>query len=207
MEFFNSVIVRNITFVHPPYFIISGFTGTPNVKYYFVFLCFIFIVSVVGNSAAMAVIILDHNLRSPKYVDFNLALTDLLSSCAFLPKVPDIFLFNHQYISYNDCLTFMLFCFLLLSMSLNLVVLSFDRVIAIMYPLHYRVKVTYKLMLSWIAFFWLVVITLRLIAVGLLTRLSFCNSVVINSYFCDHGQIYRLSCNDHFPNYVLSCLF
>ncbi|KAM9332577.1 olfactory receptor 5K1-like [Pholidichthys leucotaenia] len=209
MEFFNSALGRNITFVRPAYFIISGFTGVPNNRYYFIFLGFIFFVSVVGNTIVMAVIIVDHNLRSPKYVAvFNLALTDLLINCAFVPKVLDIFLFNHNYISYNDCLTFMFFCFSLVSMqSMNLVVLSFDRLIAIVYPLHYHVKMTHKLMLSLIAFFWLFVITVTLIAVGLLTRLSFCGSVVIKSYFCDHGPIYWLACNDVTPNFVIGRLF
>lgn len=62
-------------------------------------------------------------------------------------------------------------------------------------------------MFSLIASFWVFVIVLLLISVGLLTRLSFCGSLVINSYMCDHGQLYRLACNSHFPNYVVSCLY
>uniref|UniRef100_A0A668RR86 G-protein coupled receptors family 1 profile domain-containing protein n=1 Tax=Oreochromis aureus TaxID=47969 RepID=A0A668RR86_OREAU len=169
-----------------------GFIGIPNIRYYFVFLCFIYIFSVVGNSLVMIVIILDRMLRSPKYIAvFNLALTDLLSSCALVPKVLDISLFNHYYISYNNCLTFMFFCFTLTSMqAFNLVVLSFDRVMAIMYPLHYQMRVSHKVILSFDCFFLPLAITLTLIAVGLLTRLSFCQSVIIQSYYCDHGPIY-----------------
>ncbi|XP_040907791.1 olfactory receptor 6C4-like [Toxotes jaculatrix] len=209
MELFNSALGENITFVHPAYFIISGLSGIKNIKHYYVFLFFVYVVSVVGNTAVMALIYLDHNLRTPKYVAvFNLAFVDLFGNSALVPKVLDIFLFNHHHIPYNDCLTFLFFCYTCLSMqSFNLVALSYDRLVAIIFPLHYQVKVTHRFMLSLIASFWAFVIIAVLIAVGLITRLSFCESVVVNSYFCDHGQIYRLSCNDHFPNYVLSCLY
>uniref|UniRef100_A0A668SRV2 G-protein coupled receptors family 1 profile domain-containing protein n=1 Tax=Oreochromis aureus TaxID=47969 RepID=A0A668SRV2_OREAU len=208
MELLNSAAENNITFVRPAYFIISGFIGIPNIRYYFVFLCFIYILAVMGNTLVITVITLDHTLRSPKYVAvFNLAFTDLLSSSSLMPKVLDIFLLNHYYISYNDCLTFMFFSFTFYAMqAFNLVVMSFDRVMAIMYPLHYQMRVSHKLILSLIAFFWLFAITLILTEVGLLTRLSFCKSVIIESYFCDHGPMYRLGCNDVTHNRAISGL-
>nr|XP_023008193.2 olfactory receptor 1500-like [Maylandia zebra] len=208
MALINTAAENNITFVRPAYFIISGFIGIPNIRYYFVFLCFIYILAVVGNTLVMLVITLDHMLRSPKYIAvFNLAFTDLLSSSALMPKVVDIFLLNHYYISYNDCLTFMFFCSTFYAMqTFNLVVLSFDRVMAIMYPLHYQMRVSHKLILTLIAFFWLLATTLILIVVGLLTRLSFCKSVVIQSNFCDHGPMYRLGCNDITPNRAIAGL-
>ncbi|XP_026229268.1 olfactory receptor 1-like [Anabas testudineus] len=209
MSLFNSALGKNITFVHPSYFIISGFIGIPNIKYYYVFLFFVYIIAVLGNTIVMAVIYLDHNLRTPKYVAvFNLAFEDLFGSSALVPKVIDIFLFNHPSIPYSDCLTFLFFCYICLSMqSFNLVALAYDRLVAIIFPLHYHTKVTHRLMLYLIASFWAFVIIANLITVGLITRLSFCETVVINSYFCDYGQIYRLACNDNFPNYVLSCLY
>ncbi|XP_054907563.1 olfactory receptor 1361-like [Poeciliopsis prolifica] len=208
MDFFNSAFGMNTTFIRPPYFILSGFIGLPNMKYYYVFLFFVYFVSVLGNVSVMAVICLDYNLRAPKYVAvFNLAFVDLLGSCALVPKVLDIFLFNHYNVSYNDCMTFLFFCYTCLSMqALNLVALCYDRLMAIMYPLHYHVKVTHKIMFSMITFFWFFAITSTLIAVGLLTRLSFCKSLVINSYFCDHGQLYKLACNNNFPNSVIGNL-
>ncbi|XP_034463371.1 olfactory receptor 1-like [Hippoglossus hippoglossus] len=208
MELFNLALGKNITFVRPAYFIISGFIGIPHVKYYYIFLCFVFIFSVLANTAVMAVICLDPNLRTPKYIIvFNLAFTDLFSSSALVPKVLDVFLFNHHHIPYNDCLTFLFFCYTCLSMqSLNLVALSYDRLIAISYPLQYRVKITHRLMLCVVASSWLSVVTVILIATGLLTRLSFCQSVVIRSYFCDHGQLYRLACNDITPSFIMSYL-
>ncbi|KAF3705749.1 Olfactory receptor 1E2 [Channa argus] len=208
MDLFNSALGENITFVRPAYFIIRGFIGIPNIKYYYVFLFFVYVISVLGNTAVMAVIYLDHNLRTPKYVAvFNLAFVDLFGSSALVPKLIDIFLFEHDYIPYNDCLTFMFFCFICLSMqALNLVALSYDRLVAIIFPLHYQVKVTHRFMFSLIGSFWVFVVAVTLIAVGLLTRLSFCKSVVINSYFCDHGQVYKLACNDKTPNTVIGNL-
>ncbi|AWO99817.1 putative olfactory receptor 1361-like [Scophthalmus maximus] len=208
MELFNSALGKNITFVRPAYFIISGFIAVPNVKYYYVFLFFVYFVSVLGNASVMAVIRLDRKLWTPRYVAvFNLALVDLLGSSALVPKVLHMFLFDHRHIPYNDCLTFLFFCYVFLSMqALNLVALSYDRLIAIIFPLHYQVRVTRRLMSSLIGSFWLFAAAGTLTAVGLLTRLSFCRSVVVNSYFCDHGQMYRLACNDNTPNVVVGHL-
>uniref|UniRef100_A0A7N6FAI9 G-protein coupled receptors family 1 profile domain-containing protein n=1 Tax=Anabas testudineus TaxID=64144 RepID=A0A7N6FAI9_ANATE len=185
-----------------------GFIGIPNINYYYVFLFFVYVVSVLGNMTVMAIIYLDYNLRTPKYVTvFNLAFVDLVGSSALVPKVIDIFLFNHPSIPYSDCLAFMFFCYTcLLMQSFNLVALSYDRLVAIIFPLHYQVKVTHRFMFSLIASFWVIVIIAHLITVGYITRLSFCESVVINSYFCDHGQMYRLACNDNTPSLVMAKL-
>lgn len=205
MDLFNSALGRNITFIRPAYFILSGFIGLPYMKYYYVFLFFVYIVSVLENMAVITVIYLDRNLRTPKYVAvFNLAFVDLLESTALVPKVIDIFFFNHYYILYNDCMTLLFFCYTLLSMqALNLVALSYDRLVAIMFPLHYQTKVTNRFMFSLIGFFWIFAITTTLFAAGLLTRLSFCKSVTVNSYFCDHGLIFKLACNDTFPSLII----
>uniref|UniRef100_A0A3Q3K4M4 G-protein coupled receptors family 1 profile domain-containing protein n=1 Tax=Monopterus albus TaxID=43700 RepID=A0A3Q3K4M4_MONAL len=178
MELFNTAIGKNITIVRPPYFIISGFTGIPNIKYYYAFLFF---------------------LRTPKYIAvFNLAFADLVNSSALVPKVFDVFLFDHPYIPYNDCLTSMFFWYTCGAIqALNLVALSYDRLIAISFPLHYHVKVTHRFMFSFITFAWLLVITIVVTGVSHFTRLSFCKSVVINSYFCDYDLVQNLACNDY----------
>ncbi|XP_029030322.1 olfactory receptor 6C4-like [Betta splendens] len=208
MDSFNSAPETNLTFVRPAYFIIRGFVDIPDIKYYYVFLFFVYIMSVLGNAAVMALICLDHHLRTPKYVAvFNLAFVDVFGSSALVPKVLDVFLFDHPRIPFSDCLAFMFFCFTCLWVqSFNLVALSYDRLVAIMFPLHYPVKVTHRFMFSMIASFWLFVIVAHVIAVGFLTRLSFCDSVVLNSYFCDHGPLFRLACNDFTPSLVIARL-
>ncbi|KAJ7997421.1 hypothetical protein DPEC_G00228800 [Dallia pectoralis] len=51
------------TIIRPPYFFISGFTGIPHMKYYYVFLCFVYILSLVGNTFIMMVIYMDRTLH------------------------------------------------------------------------------------------------------------------------------------------------
>ncbi|KAM4619747.1 olfactory receptor 6C4-like [Polymixia lowei] len=208
MELFNPAVGKNITFVHPTYFIIRGFSGIPNVKYYYVFLFFVYIVSVLGNTVVMAVIYLDYNLKTPRYIAvFNMAFVDLCGNSTMVPKVLDTFLFDHKKISYNNCLTYCFFSFVFLSMqSLNLNILSYDRLVAITFPLLYPAVVTHRSMFAIVASFWLFTVVVVLLAVGLLTRLSFCKSLVINSFFCDHGPIFRIACNDYTPSFVIAYL-
>uniref|UniRef100_A0A3P8ZMY1 G-protein coupled receptors family 1 profile domain-containing protein n=1 Tax=Esox lucius TaxID=8010 RepID=A0A3P8ZMY1_ESOLU len=204
-------LTENITtIIRPPYFYISGFTGIPNMEYYYVFLSLIYIISLVSTKqpiGANLVIILP---CSPKYIAvFNLAFTDLCESTAQVPKLLDMFLFDRQFISYDQCLANLFFVFVFLTMqSFNLIILSYDRLVAICYPLRYHMIVTPRSMIQLTVSGWVFAVLIVLIAVGLITRLSFCRSVVINSYFCDHGPLFRLAtpCSDVLPNLVMAKL-
>uniref|UniRef100_A0A6Q2Y000 G-protein coupled receptors family 1 profile domain-containing protein n=1 Tax=Esox lucius TaxID=8010 RepID=A0A6Q2Y000_ESOLU len=202
---------KNITnIIRPPYFYLSGFTGIPHMEYYYVFLSLVYIISLIGNAAVMFVIFMDRSLHSPKYiVVFNLALTDVCETTALVPKLLDMFLFGRQFISYNQCLTNLFFVFVFLFMqSFNLTILSYDRLVAICCPLRYHKLVSHRSMFQLTGAAWAFAVLIILIPVGFITRLSFCGSVVINSYFCDHYPLYSLAapCSDVLPNRVLSQL-
>ncbi|XP_056451378.1 olfactory receptor 2A12-like [Gadus chalcogrammus] len=196
----------NMTIVTPAYFIISGFSGIPHINYYYLFLLVLYMLSVVENGIVMALICLDQSLKTPKYIAvFNLAFVDVLGNSALVPKVIDTFWFDHKYIMYSNCLTYLFFYYVnLLMQSLNLALLSFDRLIAITFPLRYQIILSLKTMFSLVAACWIVCILDILIVVGFLTRLSYCRSIVINSYFCDYGLLFLLACNDNRPSNILS---
>ncbi|XP_051764268.1 olfactory receptor-like protein DTMT [Ctenopharyngodon idella] len=196
----------NVTFVRPATFFINGFSNVPHVKYYYVFLSLVYVVTVLGNSFIMCIIYLARRLHTAKYiVVFNLAISDLCGSSALVPKLIDTFLFEHQEISYEACLANMFFVFHFMNLqSLTLLVLAYDRLVAICFPLRYHAIVTKTAMFLTIGVMWSFSVTFIALMVSLITRLSICRSIVVNSYFCDHGPIYRLACNDSAINIIMA---
>ncbi|XP_017572988.1 olfactory receptor 1-like [Pygocentrus nattereri] len=197
---------ENATFIRPSTFYISGLYNMPHSKYYYMFLCFVYVVTVLGNSFIMGTIYLARSLHTAKYIAvFNLALSDLCGNSALIPKYADMFLLENQYISYENCLTSMFFVFLFISQqSFTLLALSFDRVIAICFPLMYHAIVTKTTMTLIIGVMWLFSVLITTILVSLVTRLSFCETTTVGSYFCDHGPVVKLSCNDNTSNYMIA---
>ena len=196
----------NATFVRPAYFYLSGFSNIPHVKYYYVFLCFVYIITVLGNGLLLSVIYLVKTLHTPKYmIVFNLALTDLCGSTTLIPKLLDTFLFDRRYIVYEACLSYMFFVVFFGSMqSWTLVTMAYDRFVAICFPLRYHSIVTKPAVTAMLLVAWIFLTSLVAIAVGFIDRLSFCGSVVIKSFFCDHAPIYSLSCDDTSSNDMIA---
>ncbi|KAK9968500.1 hypothetical protein ABG768_002824 [Culter alburnus] len=195
----------NVTFVRPATFFISGFSNMPHAKYYYVFLSLVYVVTVLGNSFIMYIIYLARRLHTAKYIAvFHLALIDLCESSALIPKVIDTFLFEHHDISYEACLENSFFVYHFMNMeSMTLLVLAYDRLVAICFPLHYHAIVTRKTMFLILGVMWIFSVIYFSVLVGLVNILSFCRSNVIDSYFCDHGIIYRLACNDNSINILI----
>ncbi|XP_051767230.1 olfactory receptor 1468 [Ctenopharyngodon idella] len=196
----------NVTFVRPATFFVNGFSNMPHAKYYYVFLCLVYVVTVLGNSFIMCTIYLARRLHTAKYIAvFHLAISDLCGSSALIPKTIDMFLFDHQEISYEACLMNMFFVFHFMNVqSLTLVALAYDRLVAICFPLKYHAVITKTSMSLIIGSMWIFSMTFFAVLVGLVNRLSFCRSTVVSSYFCDHGPVISLSCNNNFINYLLA---
>ncbi|XP_047235794.1 olfactory receptor 1-like [Girardinichthys multiradiatus] len=199
-------IIFNSTIIRPVKFYLGGFYNISHVKYYYIFLCFVYIMTVLGNGFLLSVIYLVKTLHTPRYIIvFNLALTDLCGSTALIPKLLDTFLFERRYIVYEACLSYMFFVLFFGGMqSWTLVTMSYDRLIAICFPLRYNVFVTRKSIVMILLFSWICMLMVIAVLVGLLERLSFCGSIVIPSFFCDHGPTYRLACNDISINYIMA---
>uniref|UniRef100_A0A8C2PYQ5 Odorant receptor, family D, subfamily 111, member 11 n=1 Tax=Cyprinus carpio TaxID=7962 RepID=A0A8C2PYQ5_CYPCA len=188
----------NNSIVHPEYFFIIGLSGIPYSTYYYIFLFFIYIISVIENSVVLFIIVVDRNLHSPKYIGvFYLALADFGETNALIPNMMKIFVFDSQYISYNACLANMFFVHFFSTMqSLTLVVLAYDRFIAICLPLRYHAIVNNTAMSAVFVGLWAFNGGLVAFVVSSITRLSFCKSNAVPSYYCDHGPVYKLACND-----------
>ncbi|XP_061104570.1 olfactory receptor 52Z1P-like [Conger conger] len=202
----SSTLSSNATIVRPARFYINGLHGVPHVKYYYIFLCLVYVVTVIGNVFIMLVIYLQRTLHTPKYIAvFNLAVADFGGSSALIPKIIDVFFFKSQYISYEACFSTMFFCFLfILIQSLTLLILAYDRLIAICLPLRYHAIITNIAMSSMIMGAWAFSLILIGFSTGWASRLSFCNSIVINSYFCDHGPTYKLACGNTNVNNIMA---
>uniref|UniRef100_UPI0037E926D0 olfactory receptor 1-like n=1 Tax=Semicossyphus pulcher TaxID=241346 RepID=UPI0037E926D0 len=196
----------NATFVRPAKFYLSGFTNIPHVKYYYVFLCFVYIMTVLGNGLLLSVIYLVEALHTPKYmIVSNLAFADLCGSTTLIPKLLDTFLFNSRYIVYEACLSYMFFVLFFGSMqSWTLVTMAYDRFIAICFPLRYHSIVTKPSVGVMLLFSWCCLLCIIACMVKLIDRLSFCRSLVVRSFYCDHAPVFGLACNDISSNSIMA---
>ncbi|XP_036416868.1 olfactory receptor 1-like [Colossoma macropomum] len=198
----------NSTFIRPSSFYISGLYNVPHARYYYMFLCFVYAVTVLGNSFIIGIIYLARSLHTAKYIAvFNLALSDLCGSSALIPKLLDMFLFENQYISYEACLANMFFVYVFMTLqSLTLLAMAYDRLIAICFPLRYHAIVTKTAMVLIIGAMWILSLSVITLMVALVTRLTFCRSTTVNSYYCEHGPVYKLACNDNSINSIIGIL-
>uniref|UniRef100_A0A3Q3MUR2 G-protein coupled receptors family 1 profile domain-containing protein n=1 Tax=Mastacembelus armatus TaxID=205130 RepID=A0A3Q3MUR2_9TELE len=187
--------ISNVTFVCPASFYINGFTNISNVTYFYIFLCFVYIMTVVGNVLLLSVIFLVKTLHTPKYmIVFNLALTDLCGSTALIPKVLDTFLLTTDTLSMRlVCQIFFVMFFASMQSWTLVVTMAYDRFIAICVPLRYHSIVTKPAVAAMLLF---ACVVLLACTVGLFDHHSFCGSLVIQSFFCGMGLILDLACGD-----------
>ncbi|CAL8363147.1 unnamed protein product [Lota lota] len=198
MAFFGKGLNVSVL-IHPKGFYLIAFEKFTSINIYFIFLSFVYIITVLFNLLLIYVIASNHILHSAKFVAVgNLAVIDVVLNSCTIPGMIKSFLVKDNFIPFDVCLVQMFTYYTFLSLeSFALAILAYDRLIAICFPLRQHSINTTRSMSCVVALTWSYAIGAVAFAIVIIKRLSFCNSVRVFSYFCDYAPVFRLACNDY----------
>ncbi|XP_029303853.1 olfactory receptor 24-like [Cottoperca gobio] len=208
MSFLRTVFNDSLI-IHPPGFYIIGFETFPFISVYFIFLAFVYVVTLLFNILVIYVIAFNRCLHTPKFLAVvNLAVIDVILNSSTIPSMIKIFLVKANFVPFNLCLLqmFVYYTFVVLE-SYALAILAYDRLIAICFPLRHNSINTMRSMSCIVGLTWCYALGVNAFSTGIMTQLSFCNSVRVFSYFCDYAPVFRLACNDYTMQWFAASFF
>uniref|UniRef100_A0A8C6H264 Olfactory receptor n=1 Tax=Mus spicilegus TaxID=10103 RepID=A0A8C6H264_MUSSI len=168
--------------------------------------------TLLGNGIIFGIICLDHRLHTPMYFFLShLAIVDMSYASNNVPKMLANLVTQRRTISFIPCLmqTFLYLAFAHIE-CLILVVMSYDRFVAICHPLHYTVIMSWRVCTILAAVSWIFSFLLALVHLVLILRLPFCGPHEVNHFFCEILSVLKLACADTTLNQVVifaACVF
>ncbi|XP_012326817.2 olfactory receptor 5B2-like [Aotus nancymaae] len=187
-------------------FILVGLTDVLELQIpLFIIFTLIYLTTLVGNFGMIMLILLDSRLHTPMYFFLgNLSLVDCVYTSAVTPKVMVKFLTGSKIISYNACATQMFFFAAFATIeSFLLASMAFDRHAAVCKPLHYTTTMTSSMCVLLVTGSYICGLLQSSIHVVFTFHLSFCDSNVVNHFFCDIPPLLALSCSDIHTNEIV----
>ncbi|XP_036887883.1 olfactory receptor 7A10-like [Sturnira hondurensis] len=161
-----------------------------------------YLITVLGNVLIILAVSSDSHLHTPMYFFlFNLSLVDISFTSTTVPKMLVNIQTQSKAITYTGCIT-QIYFFILFGVldDFLLMVMAYDRFVAICHPLHYMVIMNPRLC----GLLVLVSFTLSaldsLLQCKMVLQLSFCTDVEIHHFFCELNQLTQLACSDTFLN-------
>ncbi|XP_076424827.1 olfactory receptor 4B13-like [Peromyscus maniculatus bairdii] len=198
---FSMVSINNVTEL-----IITGLFQDPEVqKVCFVLFLPVYVATVLGNGLIVVTVSISKSLHSPMYFFLSsLSLVEICYSSTVVPKFLTDLLAKIKTISLKGCLA-QIFFFHLLGVAeiLLLVVMAYDRYVAICKPLHYMNIMSHQVCHMLVAGSWLGGLIHSIIQILITIPLPFCGPNVIDHYFCDLQPLFKLACTDTFMEGVV----
>ncbi|XP_005312598.2 olfactory receptor 52N4-like [Chrysemys picta bellii] len=189
----------NLTPSDPSSFILMGIYGLESAhEWISIPFSISYIIGLLGNFMVLFVVGKEQTLHKPMYLLLcMLALTDIATSTSIVPKALCIFWFNLKGITVGGCLTQMFFLHTISIMqSAILVIMAFDRYVAICSPLRYATILS-NVQIAKLGLVGLIRAVLFSLPMPLfLTRLPFCANRIIPTTFCEHIAVAKMSCGD-----------
>lgn len=180
-------------------FLLQGFTSSWEIQILlFLFFTIFYIATILGNLLIVLTIISDHHLHSPMYFLLaNLSLIDTGVSSIATPKmVYDLFR-KYKVISLKGCITQMFFIHTVGGTEMVLlIVMAYDRYIAICKPLHYLTIMNLRMCISLLAVAWTIGFIHSVAQLAFVVNLPFCGPNQMDSFYCDFPRFIKLACTD-----------
>lgn len=166
--------------------ILLGFQIDPELEVFlFGLLLLFYSLTLLGNGVILGLICLDSRLHTPMYFFLShLAIVDMAYASSTVPKMLANLILQKKTISFAPCIlqTFLYLAFAVTE-CLSLVVMSYDRYVAICHPLYYSVIMSWRVCTVLAATCWIFSFLLALVHISLILRLPFCGAQKINHFF------------------------
>ncbi|KAM5317704.1 olfactory receptor 4A15-like [Glossophaga mutica] len=180
-------------------FVLLGLTQSlQGQKILFVVFLFIYIVTMTGNLLIVVTVLFSSTLGAPMYFFLGyLSFMDAVYSTTLTPNMIVHLLYDIKTISFQGCLSQLFMGHLFGGAEiLLLVVMAYDRYVAICKPLHYLTTMNQRvcvllLLLAWLGGFLHAVVQLLFVY-----NLPFCGPNVIDHFICDMFPLLKLACTD-----------
>ncbi|KAM4691800.1 olfactory receptor 11L1-like [Rhinophrynus dorsalis] len=189
--------VRNQTKVTE--FLLLGFGNLHsfNILLFIIFLI-VFLCTFTGNLLIIVLVSTSQHLHSPMYFFLShLSVTDILLTTTTIPNLLCAMLMGGKIISIPDCITqFYVFSGTTITECLLLSVMSYDRYLAICFPLRYTSVMNIKCCIQLTMWPWLIGFILNLLGIIPISKFQFCDGNVIDHFYCDFSPLQKLSCSD-----------
>ena len=178
-------------------FLLWGFSSFSDLQdLLFVMIFFSHVTILAANTSVMVAVKLSHNLHTPMYFFLcGLSFSETCTTVVVIPRMLVDLLSDSKSISIPECATQMFFffglgtnnCFILAAMS-------YDRYTAIN-PLHYSILMTHKICFQLMMASCITGVVVSLCIVLIVFNLSFCDSSIIQHFFCDITPVVSLACD------------
>ncbi|XP_067348816.1 olfactory receptor 8G17-like [Channa argus] len=176
----------------------------------FFLLSLFYLFLILVNVGIVVLVFTDKSLHQPMYLLFcNLPVNDILGNSIWVPRLLLDLLRppSERLISYYECVVQAFITHMFGTTSHTaLMIMAFDRYVAICKPLRYAAIMTNKMVIKLTVSAWGVAFVLVGILLGLTVRLKRCRTLISNSH-CDNASLFKLSCEDVFINNVYGLTF
>ncbi|KAM6158183.1 olfactory receptor 10V1-like [Rhynchocyon petersi] len=182
------------------YFHFCPFSKLPEVQI-LIFLAFLimYLFSISGNISILLTVRIHHSLHTPMYFFLaNLAALEICYSCTIAPlTLASVLSPERTAISLPGCGVQMFFFVLLGSTDcVLLLVMAYDRFVAICHPLRYTLIMSWRLCAQLALGSLVLGFALAMQLTVLIFQLPFCRSKEISLFYCDVLAVMRLACAD-----------
>ncbi|XP_027373287.1 olfactory receptor 140-like [Bos indicus x Bos taurus] len=180
-------------------FVLLGLTQNPHLqKILFVVFLLIFLFTVLANLLIVITISFSPTLSAPMYFFLTyLAFIDASFTSVTTPKITIDLLYQRTTISWGGCLTqLFLVHFLGGTEVIVLIVMAYDRYVAICKPLHYTAIMRQGLCQLLVVVAWIGGIMHATVQILFMVNLTFCGLYVIDHFMCDFFSLLEIACGN-----------